>query len=272
MVTDGEWRRDLLATTLDWSLLFQDVAAEANPTRSAAGLAQDVTDVPAAKWEHTTLSGPPSADDPALEAVNQLADEFPHARDRLANGDLRSLLRVFDAGIVRRRAIAREFPLSALAYYQLGSFLGMVGKNLGRRDLADEGVTECQIAVGLLPGWDAPAVEPGIILGNIGAYEEAFDELVKARETLPEETPHFSFNMGYVQMRLHRYTEALDCFDRVLEANPDYALASLYASHSAFMHGEKRTGQRHAKRARILGEPGAFNAWRRRAYDSIKTR
>jgi len=272
LVTDGEWRRDLLATTLDWSLLFQDAAAEANPKRSAAGLAQDVTDVPAAKRAHTTLSEPHSADDPALEAVSQLADEAVQIRDQLASGNLPSLLGVFDAGIVRRQSIVREFPLSALAHYQLGSFLGMVGKNLGRRDLADEGVTECKIAVGLLPGWDAPAVETGIILGNIGAYDEAFDELVKARETLPEETPHFSFNMGYVQMRLHRYREALNDFDRVLEASPDYALASLYASHSAFMFGDKRTGQRHAKRARILGEPGAFNAWRRGAYDSVKSR
>ena len=55
----------------------------------------------------------------------------------------------------------------------LGSFLGMVGKQLSNREMINEGKNECKIAAALCEGWDTPLVEPGIILMNTGYYDEA---------------------------------------------------------------------------------------------------
>lgn len=269
-VSDEDWRRDLLAATIDWEVLFQVEAGRANLPRTAAGLAQDAADVPSSTTAQPGLGEPPRDEDPARAAVTRLADEADEMLRRLGRGELDSAMRMLNDGIEVRRTIARNFPLSPLAHSELGSFLGMVGRNLGWDDLIDEGITECKIATELLPGWDTPAVEPGLILMNVGAYEEALEELVRARETLPVETPHLAFSMGYALMMLSRHAEALEHFVRVMEARPDYALASLYASHCAFMLGDNWAALRYAKAARGLGEPGAYLAWKRGTYASLK--
>ena len=258
---DESWRRDLLAATLDWGVLFESSVAQANPTQTAAGRAQDIRDVPSVAADLPGLGKPPSDDDPAREAVSWLANEGSDLLRRVAVGNLPSPVSIMEAGIERRRAIARSFPHSPLAHSELGSYLGMAGKNLRRRDLIDEGVTECRIAAGLLPGWDTPAVEPGIILANFGAFDEALAELERGREDLPEETPHFRFAKGYVLMEMSRYSEAREYFERVLVDRPEYALASLHAARCAFMLGDMWGGQGHAKTARRLGEPSAYIAW-----------
>ena len=172
------------------------------------------------------------------------------------------------SGIECRRAVVRDFPYSPNAYFQLGSYLGIAGKHTGRRDLIDEGITECKIAFGLLPDWDAPAVEPGIILANIEAYEEALGELRQAAERLPAATPHLQFATGYVLMMLERHQEALAQFESVIKARSDYALALLYAARCAFSLGDTRRGIRYAKAARRYGEPDEYNAWRKRIAKS----
>ena len=96
------------------------------------------------------------------------------------------------------------------------------------------------------------------------------EELVKDRETLPVETPHLAFSMGYALMMLSRFAEVLEHFVRVMEARPDHALASLFASHCAFVLGDNWAGLRCAKAARSLGEPAAYLVWERGAYASLK--
>ena len=269
---DEIWRRDLLAATLDWSVLFEGIAAEVNPAQTSAGLAQDIGHVKSVGNTQPSLGEPPDDDDPARGAVSQLGDEGTDALRQLALGSLPSPVKMMRDGIERRRAIARSFPESPLAHSELGAFLGMVGKNLRQRDLIDEGLTECMIASELLPGWDLPVVEQGIILANFGAYEEALERLDRVRETLPDETLHFCFAKGYVLMELARYAEALEYLERVLEVRSDYAKASLHAAHCAFMLGDHWAGQRHAKTARRLGEPGTFIAWKHGLYSSRKRR
>ena len=269
---DESWRRDLLAATLDWGMLFEGIAAQVNPARTSAGLAQEIRHVKSAERVQPVLEGPPDDDDPAREAISRLGHESTDGLNRLGMGYVPSPVRFLRDGIESRRAIARSFPRSPLAHSELGAFLGMAGKNLRRRDLIDEGITECMIASELLPGWDLPTVEQGIILANFGAFEEALERLDRVRETLPEETPHFWSAKGYVLMELSRYTEALVCLERVLEVRPDYAEASLHAAHCAFMLGDHWAGQRHAKTARRLGEPGAFIAWKNGLYTSRKRR
>lgn len=269
---DESWRRDLLAATLDWGVLFESGVAQANPTQTAAGLAQDIRDIQSADTGKPVLGEPASGDDPARKAVSRLANEGSDLLRRVAVGKIPSPVSIMEAGIERRTAIVRSFPRSPMAHSELGSYLGMAGKNLRRRDLIDEGITECMIAAELLPDWDLPAVEQGIILANFGAYGEALERLDRVREVLPEETPHFCSAKGYVLMKLARYAEALEYLERVLEVRPDYAEASLHAAHCAFMLGDNWAGQRHAKTARRLGEPGAFSAWRNGIYSSHRSR
>ena len=144
--------------------------------------------------------------------------------------------------------------------------MGMVGKNLRERRFIDEGVFECRIAAGLRPDWDNPAVEVGIILMNVGDYEGALSELAKARETLPGETPHLRFALGYPLMMLERFEEALEHFEAAIDARPDYASSYTHAARCAFKLGDKRKGARYAKAARMLGEYEEFTAWRDGKY------
>ena len=111
----------------------------------------------------------------------------------------------------------------------------MLGKNLADRNLIDEGILGCKIAAGLLPNWDAPAVEPGIIMANIGDGHAALRELGQAESTLPRPTPHLRFVKGYVLTTLERYSEALEYLNAVIEERPDYASAYDIAAHCAFI-------------------------------------
>ena len=257
---DAGWQRDILTAAGDWQLPFQEIAAQAGLPRSAAGLAQDVLDLAFA--------------DPAAEALQQLAAELPNSQYWLddALGDLSKVFEPLERGIALRRAIVREFPLSPRAHYELGSFAGMVGKHLlvwGQgRGFIKEGIIECKIAASLLPEWDAPAVEPGIILINIGEYAAALEELNRAQEVLPQATPHLLLNSGYALMQLSQYAAALANFERVIDARPDYAMAYKFAAHCAFALSDRRKGLRYAKTARQLGEPAVFNDWRRGKYRS----
>ena len=258
--TDVNWQMSILAAAEDWSMTFEMVTARSGGRRSAAGLAQDVLDVSPPEVPQFESSEFPDPFDPAAKSLLQAADQ---EYQRLVQGDVSSPVRILEEGMALRRAIVRDFPLSPRAHLELGSFLGMAGKNLRRRDLIDEGILECKMSTELLPGWDNPAVEPGIILANIGEFEEALCELERAKENLCKATPHLRFVMGYVLMSLSRYTKALEQLEEVIAASPDHALAFLYAARCAFWTHDMTKGIRYAKTARRLGEPGAYNAWKR---------
>ena len=286
---DETWRRVILTASVNWSVSFQRIAYEASGQRLAAGLSQDIGDLPVAEGNEVSVVGPSSFEDPAEEELKrrllesaskaersfvdvvQSAGRATNPRD-LGAGLLNAVLQILESGIAERRAIVEKYPDSPQAHLNLGSFLGMAGKHLSRRSLVDEGILECKISAGLRPGWDNPAVEPGIILNNIGEYEEAIQELTTAEEALGEATAHLSFAMGYALMMLKSHTEALERFERVVEDQPDYALANLYAARCSFALGDKTRGIGYARTARRLGEPAEFNAWREGAYGSVKTR
>ena len=83
---------------------------------------------------------------------------------------------------------------------------------------------------------------------------------------MPEATPHFHLNIGYVLRNLSRHAEALNHLEQVLKVRPDYALAALHAAFCAFSLGNPRKGLHYAKVARRLGEPGAYRAWEEGKY------
>lgn len=259
--TDPDWTAVLLAAREPWQFHFEHMAAM-HSRSSAAGLAQDILDV---------VGDAAEVDIEALVIIRrELAEanargSIPGGDTGPGPGDTRAILQ---DGIALRRSLARRFPENPEAHYQLGSFLGMVGKNLGARKLVDEGIMECKIASQLLPDWDGPAVECGIMLANIGEYDAALRELEQAGAALPEATPHLRFVTGYALLMLERYADALDQLEPVTEARPDFASAQRYAARCAFMMGDMIKGARHAKAGRQLGDFAEWTAWREGAYSS----
>ena len=177
--------RDLLAAAEPWEFHFEHIVA-IHSRNSAAGLSRDILDV---VDEVTEL------DIDALTAIRRELRAEANGRSSVPPGEggPHLALDLLQDGIARRRGLVRRFPHSPESHYQLGSFLGMAGKNLRARELVDEGIVECKIAAGLLPNWDGPAVECGIMLANIGEYAAALHELGQARVTLSEATPHLRF-------------------------------------------------------------------------------
>ena len=259
---DPQWRRDILAASEPWEFHFEH-AAVIHGQKSAAGLSQDITDV----------AGSDAGLDPEVSAAIR-QDLLAEAKERESipfnGGGPRLILDLLQDGIARRRRLVHIFPQSPEAHSQLGSFLGMAGKHLRAREMVDEGIVECKIASGLLPNWDSPAVECGIMLANIGEYDAALRELELARMTLPEATPHLRYVTGYVLTMLGKYPEALDHLEVVIEVRPDFALVYRYAARCAFELGDKTKGRRYAKAGRQLGEATEYVAWRDGAYSSRK--
>ncbi|MDE2842364.1 MAG: hypothetical protein OXN21_03165 [Chloroflexota bacterium] len=259
---EGERKELILQAAWAWDIAFGQTlgTVENEPRASAAGLAEDYLEV---------VDGPERAHAEAARVVisaelNRNAATFM-PRAPLTMSELHPLRGMDDAAEVRRRLVER-FPNDSDAHAHLGSFLGMLGKNTGIRKFVDEGLFECRIASGLCPAWDMPAVEQGIMLANIGAYQEALEELERVAQDLPSLTPHWGFATGYVLAMLKRFAEGLEHLEEVTAFRSDYALAYRYAAHCAFNMGNHRKGAKYAKTAHRLGEPTEYVAWRRGKY------
>ena len=260
---DPTWQRDLLAAAAPWDHTFGHTAMMHTGSRSAAGLAQDISDMTGTVTEEDQYINE------ALKREASWHTDFAMGSNIDEEG-LRFYLAKLQGSIDLRRSLVRRFPQNPLAHTHLGSFLGMVGKNFGKKGLVDEGVLECKIAAGLQPNWDNPAVEVGIILVNIGEGAAALRELEQAEGALPGPTPHLRFVKGYVLMKLERYSDALECLDTVIEERPDYAPAYDHAAHCAFKSGDRIKGLRYAKEARMRGMYAEHRAWKDGGYSSRK--
>ena len=248
-----QWSDDLRAAASSPEMQLQHIAAGHSGGRTAAGVAQDYFDV---------VSDPSPEDLKARDAIGrELGDRERGAVLESMDVGLAGAVSTVDRSIRVRRGLVRRFPENPDVHYQLGSMLGRVGARLG-----DEGITECKVAAGLAPGWDAPAVEPAIILTCSADWDGALRELVWAESALPAITPHLRNVRGYVLMKLERFDEALAEFLSVVGERPDFGSAWEYAAHCAFSLGNRTVGLQYAKKARGLGAPGVYEAWDRGAY------
>ena len=264
--TDPSWKNYIMVAAVSWEVAFQRIATEAGMPRLAAGLAQDISDVSPVAQQHQRNPRDPRTPDPAEEIRQRMMQEVSiDDLPRIMREGLRAMWR---KNVALRRGLVRDFPTDPEAHFNLGSYLGMLGKWTRRRDLIEDGINECKIAWALLPEWDAPAVEPAIILGNYGAYEESLQELSWAQSVLPAPTPHLQYCFGYTLMMLERYDEALPYFDEVLKAKPNYALALRDAALCSFKLGDHSDGISYAKKAREFGDPVEYNLWRDGEYSS----
>ena len=270
---DRVWKNYIMASAGSWEVAFQRIAIEAGLPRTAAGLAQDISEL--SPHESNYRGNLKDAETSSLtrEIRERMMQESSiDNTSGVVQGDIDALTRTLESVVALRRDLVRDFPTDPEAHFNLGSFLGMLGKWTRRRDLIDEGINECKIASLLLPGWDAPAVETGIILANFGAYEEALQEPYWAKSILPEETPHLQYSFGYTLMMLERYEDALVHLEEVIKARPDYALALRDAARCSFTLGDHKNGACYAKKARQFGDPVEYDLWRSGEYSSRKTR
>ena len=269
---DRDWRNYILAAAVSWDVAVQQIAFEAGSPRTTAGLAQDISDVPETASNRSRdvengLTSKRNAEIRKRLTRESSIETIPH----IIHGDISAMAREWQEDVKLRRALVRDFPTDPEAHFNLGSYLGMLGKWTGRRNLIDEGINECKIAWALLPEWDAPAVEPAIILANFEAYEESLQELNWAKSVLPAPTPHLQYGFGYTLMMLERYDEALPHFQEVLKSNPDYALALRDAARCSFRLGDHVSGRRYAKKAHQFGDPVEYDLWQKGTYSKRKT-
>ena len=251
---DPGWCRDILAAAAPWELAFESLAMMNMGSRSSAGLAQDISDVTGSTTEE---------DQHVNEALKREASshiDFAVASP-VDEDYLRRYLAKLRGSIDLRRSLVKRFPQSPLAHSHLGSLLGELGKQFADGELTDEGILECKIAAGLLPNWDTPAVEPGIILVNIGESRAALGELEQAESALIGPTPHLQFVKAYVLMTLERFIEALACLEAVIEERSDFAPAYDHAAHCAFKLRDRIKGLHYAKEARMRGMYAEHRAW-----------
>ena len=258
---DGGWRDVILVAAIPWEAAFGlAMKSEGGSKSSAAGLAQDYLDVVDESGRAAALS----VHEVIMRDLGQMMDGLvPRGPLPIPEHDP---LFALEEGIAGRRRLAERFPDSPEAHFQLGSFLGLVGKKTGLRRFIDEGLLECRIASGLCPAWDNPGVERGIMLTNFGANEEALRELEEVGRELPAPTPHWRFVMGYVLTEVERFSEALEHLEDVITVRSDYALAYRYAAHCAFRLGARVKGLDYAKTGRRLGDSTEFDAWERGDY------
>jgi tetratricopeptide (TPR) repeat protein len=258
--SDSDWQRDILAASSDWSIRFQEIVCLDSGLRIAAGLAQDILDLE------------DGYKDEAIEEIQRLlASTQLQGKDYLAvqRGDLNRAIDILEDGIAIRRGLVERHPSSPSAHMQLGSFLGMVGKNWQDPKLIKEGIYECKVSSGLREDWDGPLAEVGIILGNVCRYDEALIEFEAAIAKLGKMTPHLAYGYGYTLMMLKRFEDAISAFEVVFDSNPDYALALDDAAHCAFMTGDKTKGISYAKKGHKLGVSTTYIKWKSKVYDKL---
>ena len=258
---DEQLKTAVMAATRPWEFAYGEMLmAEGGSKMTAAGLAQDYLDV----------SGLPTSEEAVavrMEIRAELGGEIASSlASDLTTGIQHHPVSLLEESISSRRRLVGRFPNSPEAHYQLGSWLGLVGKFTGQQEFISEGLVECQIASGLCPSWDAPAVERGLILTNFGDHRGALRELEQVGKELPELTPHWRFVMGYVLTTLERFPEGLEQLEAVIKVRPDFGLAYAYAARCAFGLRDKVRGREYAKKARLLGDSSEYDAWRTGAY------
>lgn len=166
----------------------------------------------------------------------------------------------FDAAIASDPRFAQAYAGLADAYVLLGGY-GVIpqkdamprAKAAAQQALAiDDGLAEAYATLGLIVEqyeWNWPEVERDYkraidlnpnyavahhyyadgYLAAVGRREEAIVELRKARELDPL-SPVIASDLGRHLGQAHRYGEAIDQFHKVLEVDPDFALAHDYLS------------------------------------------
>ena len=276
---DPVWKAELMAASKPWDLRLTQIAQHLGGLDQVTQALQEKLGIPeeqanslldeVLKKVPSDLTSPHAIDPTELEGKTLIrisGDEEFSARNRIiqyaqakSEGDLETAL------IHIRRAVELQ-PKNAEYHFHLGALLGMVGE-------VDEGIEECWIAAGLDDDWELPGVEVGIILLNAGRNLEALEHLEDLAASRQESaSSHLTFNLGAARYRTGDPGAALSALEKVIEEEPDHALALDMAAHSAFLVGDQQKGRRLAKLADQHGQSTTYREWQQGKYRATDKR
>ena len=178
----------------------------------------------------------------------------------------------YQQATVHMKRAVELMPEDATYRFLYGAYLGQLcrmEKGQRQETLLRQAIHECEIAVQLPKGTgvepDKPHVEPGIILYNIGRYQEAKVYLEKEAKKIGM-VPWLALKLGSSRYVLRDFKGALECFDVALKKYPDNAIATEKAGHCCFEIGETKKGGEYLKRAHQLGFSELYNFWKRGGF------
>ena len=269
---DAVWRTDLLAASKPWHLRLTHVTQHLGGLDQVVQLVHDEFGIPEEVAESLLdrvlrdVQADPTrlniADPSELEGTTVVrikGDAKYSARNRMiqyaqakSEGDL-------DTAILHIKRAVELQPENAEYHFHLGATLGTAGE-------FTEGIQECWIAAQFDLSWELPKVEVGIILLNAGRNDEARNYLESIARNQSDLSAHLAFNLGVARFRCGEDKEALDALSRVVEIQPDHALALDVAAHCAFSLGNGKMGRHLAKRANALGYSETYRDWKEGKY------
>lgn len=138
-------------------------------------------------------------------------------------------------------AIAAD-PENAGLHFKLGCRLGQVALYHDEMELAERAIHECEIAAALEPEWGRPKNEIGVILSNMGRFEEAASAFAAATP-FNEDWYQHHLSRGQNLMWLGRYDEAIAFFDRSLELDPTDLRATEAKGLCLLANGKRQKGK-----------------------------
>lgn len=127
------------------------------------------------------------------------------------NGDLEQAVELYRASIALYPTVEAH------------TFLGWAYSLLGQYDQA---IAECQRAIEIDPDFGNPYNDIGAYLIEQKEFDQAIPWLERALQARRYSSYHFPwFNLGRVYLAKDQYSRAIECFEKALTIDPQYALA-----------------------------------------------
>ena len=139
-------------------------------------------------------------------------DLFQKAYKLQMQGDLDLAIELYKQSI-------RTFPTA-----EAHTFLGWTYRFQGK---LEDAIQECKNAIAVDPGFGNPYNDIGAYLIELGRGDEAIPWLEKAIDSPRYENYHYAwYNLGRVYAVKEMFNKARECFQKALEIDPQYALAT----------------------------------------------
>lgn len=252
---DEDWLRACRTAGNDWFIaVLSKLSGERSKERVAGTLADEQGLAPveaslvAEVLERSDGLLPPSLVTTALAKSTVMAGL---AHTALKSGDLAAAATYLEGA-------SAEDPLRPELHQDLGAVLGLLGRH-------DEGLTSCRRAIELRPGWPPPLIQVGILLLDAGRDAEALEHLEDVAPALPW-TITLGHTLGVARLRALRYRQATEALERVLQEEPEHALALDALAHCCLKLRKWKRGRELAKRAHSLGVHQTYQALKAGRY------
>ncbi len=228
--TDPEWKKDLSAAGSDWIGRVLSVNYTLHRSEEVALIEETDGQI----LENWGISDP------------KAYEHYLHGRE------------LFDAGQVRE-AIAEltkavEFdPLDPANHLTLASVKGGIGSATADRNLVDEALEACWIAVALDRNWIAPWTEIGWLLLVSDKPQEAVEHLRSVRPRCGPLDGRYYHALGLALGLIGEHAEALAALESSLKIDRNDPRVAIDAALAAFQVGDKLKTNEYRKMARHLG-------------------